>query len=71
MVEAAEACQTLFRAPLTPGVEVWGWILATNLSPIEEYPHAKFHWDWSIGLDFYSRYTDTLIDFYVLDLPAD
>jgi hypothetical protein len=43
MVEAAEAHHTLFRAPLTPGVGVWGQIPATNLSPIEEYPHAKFH----------------------------
>ncbi len=57
--EAAEAHQTLFRPPLTPGVGVCRRIPATNLSPIEKYPHAKFHWDRSRGLDFYSRHTPT------------
>ncbi len=56
-VEAAEPCKTLFRDPLTQGVWVWGQIPAMNLSPIEEYPHAKSHWDWSSGLDFYSGHT--------------
>ena len=32
MVEAAEACQTPFRASLTLGVRVWGCNPATNLS---------------------------------------
>jgi hypothetical protein len=41
-VEAAEARQALFRAPLTPGVGVGGQIPATNLPPIEEYTHANF-----------------------------
>ncbi len=58
MVEAAEALQALFRAPLW-GVRLWGQIPVKNLSPIEEYPYAKFHWDWSSALDFYSRYTRT------------
>jgi hypothetical protein len=40
VVEAAKVYQTL---ALTLGVGVWGQIPATNLSPIEEYPHAKFH----------------------------
>jgi hypothetical protein len=57
MAEATEARQILFRAPLTPGVGVWSRILAMNLLPIEEYTHAKFHWDWSSGLDFYSGHT--------------
>jgi hypothetical protein len=43
MVEAAEAGQTPLRASLTLGVRVWGCNPATNLSCIEEYPHAKFH----------------------------
>jgi hypothetical protein len=58
-VEAAEAGQTLFRAPLTPGVGVWGCHPARNLSHIEEYLHAQFHQDRCSGLDFYSGYTCT------------
>ncbi len=42
-VEAVDACQIPFRALLTRGVGVWGPIPAMSLSPIEEYPHAKFH----------------------------
>jgi hypothetical protein len=60
MVEAAEAGQTLFIAPLTPGVGVWGSNPAKNISSIEEYLHAKFHQDRCSGLDFYSGYTHTL-----------
>jgi hypothetical protein len=59
MAEAAGAGQTLFRAPLTPGAGLWGYNPATNLSFIEEYPHAKFHLEKSSGLDFYGRYTHT------------
>jgi hypothetical protein len=58
-VEAAEAGQTLFIAPLTPGVGVWGCNPARNLSSNEEYRHAKFHQDQCSGLDFYSGYTHT------------
>ncbi len=51
MVEAEEARQTPFRAPLTPEVGVWDQISATN---IEEYlPMPNFF--------------DTHIDFYILD----
>ncbi len=53
MVEAVDAPQTLFRAPLTPGVEVQGQNLAKTLSAIKIYAYAKFHQDWSDGLDFY------------------
>jgi hypothetical protein len=70
-VKAAEAGQTLFRAPLTQGFRVWGCNPSMNLSRIEEYPHAKFHRDLSSGLDFYSRYTHTHaihIDFYISDV---
>ncbi len=53
MVEAVDAPQTLFRAPLTPGVGVQGWNYFKNLSAIKIYSYAKFHADWSDGLDFY------------------
>jgi hypothetical protein len=53
MVEAVDAPQTLFRAPLTLGVGVQGWNLAKNLSAIKIYSYAKFYWDWSNSLDFY------------------
>jgi hypothetical protein len=68
-VEATEAGQTPIRASLTLGVGVCGWNLVMNLSLIEEYPHTKFHWDMSNGLDFFSRYTHTdthtHIDLYI------
>jgi hypothetical protein len=41
--------QTLFRAPLAPGVGVQGWNLAKNLSAIKIYYYAKFHQDQSDG----------------------
>ena len=53
MVEAVDAPQTLFRAPLTLGVGVQGRNLSKNLSGIKIYSYAKFHPDWSDGLDFY------------------
>ena len=52
-VEAVDAPHTLFRAPLTPGVGVQGQNLSKNLSAIKIYSYAKFHPDWSDGLDFY------------------
>ena len=52
-VEAVDAPQTLFRAPLTPGVGVQGRNYFKNLSAIKIYSYAKFHPDWSDGLDFY------------------
>jgi hypothetical protein len=42
-----------FRAPLTPGVGVQGRNYFKNLSAIKIYTYAKFHPDWSDGLDFY------------------
>jgi hypothetical protein len=42
-----------FRAPLTPGVGVKGQNYFKNLSAIKIYTYAKFHPDWSDGLDFY------------------
>ncbi len=42
-----------FRAPLTPGYGVQGRNYFTNLSAIKIYTYAKFHPDWSDGLDFY------------------
>jgi len=75
MVEASEAGQTPFGAPLTPGFGEWGCNPAMNLSHIEEYPQAKSDRDQSRGLDFYSRYTrthiHTYIDFYILDYIID
>ncbi len=53
MVEAVDALQTLFRAPLTPGVGVQGRNHFKNLSAIKIYTYDKFHPDWSDGLDFY------------------
>ncbi len=52
-VEAVDAPQTLFRAPLTPGVGVQGRNHFKNLFAIKIYSYAKFHPDWSDGLDFY------------------
>jgi hypothetical protein len=51
--EAVDAPQTLFRAPLTPGVRVQGPNHAKNLSAIKIYSYAKFHQYQSDGLDFY------------------
>jgi hypothetical protein len=42
-----------FRAPLTSGVGVQGRNYFKNLSTIKIYTYAKFHPDWSDGLDFY------------------
>jgi hypothetical protein len=39
--------------PLTLGVRVQGQNHFKNLSAIKIYSHAKFHPDWSDGLDFY------------------
>ena len=53
MVEAVDAPQTLFRVPLTPGVGVQVQNHFKNLSAIKIYTYAKFHPDWSEGVDFY------------------
>ncbi len=52
-VEAVDAPQTLFRAPLTPGVGVQSRNHFKNLFAIKIYSYAKFHPDWSDGSDFY------------------
>jgi hypothetical protein len=59
-----------FRAPLTPGVRVQGRNYFKNLSAIKIYTYAKFHPDWSDGLDFYKVRTNIYIYFvlYILDL---
>jgi len=43
MLEAVEAPQTLFRAPLTPGVRVRGGNPVKNFCGIKIYSSAKFH----------------------------
>ena len=53
MVEAVDGPQTLFRAPLTPGVGVQGRNHAKNLFAIKIYSYAKFHQDQSDSSDFY------------------
>jgi hypothetical protein len=58
-VEAEHAGHTLFRGFSAQGVRVWGCNPSTNLSCIEDNPHAKFHCDQPSGLDFHSRYTCT------------
>ena len=44
-VEAVDAPQTLFRAPLTPGVGVQSRYHFKNLFAIKIYSYAKFHPD--------------------------
>ncbi len=52
-VEAVDLPQTLFRAPLTPGVGVQSQNHFKNVFTIKIDSYAKFHPDWSNGLDFY------------------
>ena len=59
MVAAVDALQTLFRAPLTPGVHPGGRNIAYDLALVKLGPHAKFGEDWSNGVDFYSGHTHT------------
>ncbi len=49
-VAAADALQTLFRAPLTPGVHPRGQNIAYDLALVKLGPHTKFGEDWSNGL---------------------
>ena len=55
-----------FRAPLTLGVGVQGQNYFKNLSAIKIYTYAKFHPDWSDGLDFYKVRTYIYIYIFVL-----
>ncbi len=63
-----------FRAPLTPGVGVQGQNYFKNLSAIKIYSYAKFHADWSDGLDFYRVriyiYIYIYIVVYILDVEC-
>ena len=58
-VVAVEALQTLFRAPLTPGVHPMGRNIAFDLALVKLGPNTKFGEDWSNGVDFYTRHTHT------------
>ena len=49
-VAAVDALQTLFRAPLTPGVHPGGRNIAYDLALVKLGPHTKFGEDWSNGL---------------------
>jgi hypothetical protein len=42
MFEAVDALQTLFRAPLTPGVHPRGQNIAYDLALVKLGPHTKF-----------------------------
>jgi len=57
MVAAVDALQTLFRAPLTPGVHPGGRNIAYDLALVKLGPHTKFGEDWSNGVDFYTGHT--------------
>ncbi len=59
VVEAVVALQTLFRAPLTPGVPLRGQNIAYDLALVKLGPHTKFGEDWSNGVDFCSGHTHT------------
>jgi hypothetical protein len=67
-VAAVDALQTLFRAPLTPGVHSGGQNIAYDLALVKLGPHTKFGDDWSIGLAVHwihtDRQTDNLTNIY-------
>jgi hypothetical protein len=57
-VEAVDALQTLFRAPLTLGVHPGGQNIAYDLALVKLGPHTEFGEDWSNGVDFYIGHTN-------------
>jgi hypothetical protein len=57
MAEAVDALQTLFRAPLTPGVHPEGQNIANEMALVKLGPHTKFGEDWFNGVYFYNRHT--------------
>ncbi len=57
-VAAIDALQTLFRAPLTPGVHPGGRNIAYDLALVKLGPHTKFGEDCSNGVDFYTGHTN-------------
>ena len=67
-VAAVDALQTLFRAPLTPGVHPGGQNIAYDLALVKLGPHTKFGEDWSNGLAIHwiqtDRQTDNLTNIY-------
>ena len=58
-VAAVGALQTLFRAPLTPGVHPGGRNIAYDLALVKLGPHDKFGEDWTNCVDFYTGHTNT------------
>ncbi len=66
-VAAVDALQTLFRAPLTPGVHPGGQNIAYDLALVKLGPHTKFGEDWSNGLAVHWIHTDRQLDKYILD----
>jgi len=69
-VAAVDALQTLFRAPLTPGVHPGGRNIAYDLALVKLGPHTKFGEDWSNGLAVHWIQTDRQLDKYILDTPV-
>jgi hypothetical protein len=65
MVVAVDALQTLFRAPLTPGVHPGGQNIAYDLALVKLGPYTKFGEDWSKSVYFYARHTHTQIHLYI------
>jgi hypothetical protein len=61
-VAAVDALQTLFRAPLTPGVHPGGRNIAYDLALVKLDPHTKFGEDWSNGLAVHWIHTDRQTD---------
>ena len=61
-VAAVDALQTLFRAPLTPGVHPGGRNIAYDLALVKLGPHTRSGEDWSNGLAVHWIHTDRQTD---------
>ena len=70
MVEAVDSLQTLFRAPLTPGVHPGGRNIAYDLALVKLGPHTKEDcptaWPFT-GFIHTDIHTDRQLDKYILD----